>query len=74
MYYDKSVVKDPTELENILSDCKAAGKKFYMNMQSGWYNVTFFFDAGAEISYDVDKSGNITNCNSSLATEKVLPL
>ena len=35
MYYDKSVIKDPTELENILSDCKAAGKKFYMNMQSG---------------------------------------
>ena len=70
MYYDKSVVKDPSKLENILADCKEAGKKFYMNMQSGWYNVTFFFGAGAEISYDVDKSGNITNCNSTLATEK----
>ncbi len=70
MYYDKSVIKDPSELENILEDCKAAGKKFYMNMQSGWYNVTFFFGAGAEISYDVDKSGNITKCNSTLATEK----
>ena len=70
MYYDKSVVKDPSKLENILADCKEAGKKFYMNMQSGWYNVTFFFGAGAEISYDVDKNGNISNCNSTLATDK----
>ncbi len=70
MYYDKSVVKDPSDLDAVLDDCKAAGKKFYMNMQSGWYNVAFFFGAGAQISYDVDKSGNITNCNSTLATEK----
>lgn len=70
MYYDKSVVTDPSSLEKILDDCQAANKKFYMNMQSGWYNVTFFFGAGAFIGYDVDKSGNITGCNSTLATEK----
>lgn len=69
LYYDKSVIKDPSRLENILADCKAAGKKFYMNMQSGWYNITFFFGAEAYVTYDVDKSGNITQCNSSLATE-----
>lgn len=70
MYYDKSVISDPSKLENILKDCNAANKKFYMNMQSGWYNITFFFGAGAEISYDVDKNGNITGCNSTLATGK----
>ena len=69
MYYDKSVIKSVENLEDILKDCNSANKKFYMNMQSGWYNISFFFGADALITYDVDKAGNITGCNSTLATE-----
>lgn len=32
LYYDKSVVTDPTSLEKIVSDCEAAGKNFYFEM------------------------------------------
>ena len=39
LYYDKSVVSDPSTLDGILEQCAAAGKNFYMDIQSGWYNV-----------------------------------
>ena len=60
LYYDKSVVSDPSTLEGILSDCDAAGKKFYMDIQSGWYDVAFFFGTGAECYYEYDAEGNVT--------------
>ncbi len=50
LYYDKSVVKDPSTLEGILADCEAADKKLYMDLQSGWYNASFFFATGADCS------------------------
>ncbi len=30
LYYDKSVVTDPSTVEAVLADCEAAGKSFYM--------------------------------------------
>ncbi|MBQ2956187.1 MAG: extracellular solute-binding protein, partial [Clostridia bacterium] len=39
MYYDKSVVTDPTNLEAVLADCEKAGKNFYMEINSGWYQT-----------------------------------
>ncbi len=72
MYYDKSVVTNTESLETILEDCAKANKKFYMNLQSGWYNISFFFGTGAEISYETDKEGKITQSNSSLATDNGL--
>ena len=35
MYYDKSVVTDPTSLDQIVADCEAAGKGFYMETLDG---------------------------------------
>ncbi len=64
LYYDKSVVTDPTKLETILADCEAAGKGFYMEVNSGWYQPAFFFGAGCELTYDTDDAGNFTKCNS----------
>ena len=46
LYYDKSVVTDPSTLESILADCEAAGKSFYFEINSGWYQTAFFFGAG----------------------------
>ncbi len=60
LYYDKSVVSDPSTLEGILDGCAAAGKKFYMDLQSGWYDVAFFFATGAECYYEYDSEGNVT--------------
>ena len=46
MYYDKSVVTDPSSMEAILADCEKAGKNVYMDITSGWYQTAFFFGAG----------------------------
>ena len=72
LYYDKSVVTDPTSLEKIIADCEAAGKNFYMEINSGWYQTAFFFATGAQLTYDTDDAGNFTACNTDYASEKGL--
>ena len=72
MYYDKSVVTDPTDLDAILADCEKAGKSFYMEINSGWYQTAFFFGAGCELTFDTDADGNFTACNASYASENGL--
>ena len=69
LYYDKSVVTDPSTLEGIIADCEAAGKNFYFEINSGWYQTAFFFGTGAELTYDTDDSGNFTKCNSTYASD-----
>ena len=60
LYYDKSVVTDPSTLEGIVEQCAAAGKNFYMDIQSGWYDVAFFFGTGAQCYYEYDTEGAVT--------------
>ena len=68
LYYDKSVVSDPSTLEAIVADCEAAGKNFYMEINSAWYQTAFFFGTGCELTYDTDDQGNFTKCNASYAS------
>ena len=72
LYYDKSVVTDPSTLEGILADCEAAGKSFYMEINSGWYQTAFFFGAGCTLTYDSDNEGNLVACNADYASENGL--
>ena len=72
LYYDKSVVTDPSTMEQILADCEAAGKSFYMEINSGWYQTAFFFGAGCTLTYDSDNEGNLTACNVDYASENGL--
>ena len=69
LYYDKSVVTDPTSLEQVVADCEAAGKNFYFEINSGWYQTAFFFGTGAELTYDTDNDGNFTACNITYASD-----
>ena len=69
LYYDKSVVTDPSTLEGILADCEAAGKSFYMEINPGWYQTAFFFGAGCTLTYDTDDTGALTQCNVDYASE-----
>ena len=69
LYYDKSVVSDPGTLEGIVADCEAAGKGFYMEINSGWYQPAFFFGAGCTLTYDTDDAGAFTKCNIDYASE-----
>ena len=70
LYYDSSVVTDPTSLEKIAEDCAAAGKNLYMEINSGWYQTAFFFATGCELTYDTDADANFTACNIDYASDK----
>ena len=72
LFYDKSVIHDVSSLEGILADCEAAGKKFYMEVDSGWYQIAFFFGAGCELSFDISDSGECTGVSISYANENGL--
>ena len=62
LYYDKSVVSDPSSLEAILADCEAAGKTFHMELTSGWYQPAFFFGTGCDLFYYTnDETGEFDN-------------
>ena len=69
LYYDKSVVTDPSNLEAILADCEAAGKNFYMEINSGWYQTAFFFGAGCTLTYEADNAGNLIAMDCNYASE-----
>ncbi len=69
LYYDKSVVTDPSSLEAIVADCEAAGKNFYFEINSGWYQTAFFFATGAELTYETDDQGNFTAANVTYASD-----
>ena len=70
LYYDKSVVTDPSTVEAIADACDAAGKNFYMEINSGWYQTAFFFGEGCTLTYDTDDEGNFTACNIDYASDK----
>ena len=72
LYYDKSVVKDPSTLDGILKDCRDAGKSFYMDNQSGWYLVSFFFGAGCGYTTESNDRGEITKVYCDFDSEKGL--
>ncbi len=43
LYYNKSIVKDPTSLEAIVAACKGAGKKIGYAVENAWIMASFFF-------------------------------
>ncbi len=72
LYYDSTVISDPSSLEAIVADCEKAGKNFYMEINSGWYQPAFFFATGCTLTYDTDDAGNFTGCNIDYVSDKGL--
>ena len=72
LYYDKSVISDPSTLEGILAACEAAGKNFYFEINNGWYIPAFFFGAGCTLTYESDANGNLVACTCDYASENGL--
>ena len=63
LYYDKSVISDPSTLEGIVAACEAAGKGLYFQINSGWYQTAFFFATGCKLEYTTDDEGNFNGSN-----------
>ena len=70
LYYDKSVISDASTLEGIIADCEKAGKGFYMEINSGWYQTAFFFATGCKLEYGLDSEGNFNSANISYASDE----
>ncbi len=66
LYYDESVVTDPTSLEAIIADCNAAvtaneeNRLFRFALENGWYTASFFFATGCHSDWTVDQNGDFT--------------
>ena len=61
MYYDKSVVTNPEDLQAIINDCVASGKLFRYALENAWYTASFFFATGCHNTWYMDAEGNYTN-------------
>ena len=72
LYYDKSVVTDPSNMEAILADCEAAGKNVYFEINSGWYQTAFFFGAGCTLTYGTNDEGAIISMDCDYASDNGL--
>lgn len=70
LYYDSTVISDVSTLEGIIEACEAAGKGFYMEINSGWYMPSFFFGTGCTLVYGTDNDGNFTSLDMDYATDK----
>ena len=49
LYYDKSVITDTTNLENMIKESEAAGRYFCVPVSSGWYIDGFLIGAGCDL-------------------------
>ncbi len=70
LYYDKSVVTDPSTLDGILAACEGAGKSFYFNNEDAWYNASFFFAMGCKADYTTNDKGAFASSNITYASKE----
>ena len=76
MYYDTRVITNEahlTSLEDLIADCKAAGKKFSMKLATtggAWYAAAFFHAVGLESNWTIDNTGTFTGVNDTFHDQK----
>ena len=64
LYYDKSIVTDPSSLEAIVAACVGAGKKFSFELENAWYTASFFIGVGCRSEWIFDNDiGEFTGVN-----------
>ncbi len=65
LYYDKTYFteEDVKTLDGIIAVAEAAGKKFSMEFNSGWYLYSFFGNTGLEFGINEDGVTNYCNWN-----------
>ncbi len=57
MYYDKSIITDPENLEKIIADCEANNVKFRYALENAWYTASFFFATGCTSNWKMNENG-----------------
>lgn len=63
LYYDKSIIDDPSKLENIIAACEENNLEFHYALENAWYTASFFFGAGCHSNWTTDTEGKFTSCD-----------
>ena len=69
MFYDSSVITDPSTLEKMIEDAKAANKKIAIQFNNGWYLYSFFKAAGLDATLNDDGHTNSCDWNGAGGTD-----
>lgn len=73
LYYDKDVVKENhvANLEDIIEDCTAKGRKFSAGLTAGgWYAAAFFYATGCSSVWDTNENGGFVNYHDDFYSDK----
>ena len=81
LYYDTSVITDPTSLDAIIADCEAAYDAAQASgdanantlvryaLENGWYTASFFFGAGCHSTWTMDNTGKFNGIDDNFNSE-----
>lgn len=72
MYYDKTIIKPGHEqnIEDIVADCKAAGKTInYSIFGNGFYGASYFMATGCESKWEIGDDNNFASYDDSYYSE-----
>ena len=70
MYYNKSIVTDPENLEKIIADCEANNVKIRFALENAWYTASFFFATGCTSTWTMDENGQFVAINDDFNSDK----
>ena len=57
MYYNKSIITDPENLEKIIEDCEKNNVKIRYALENAWYTASFFFATGCTSNWKMNDAG-----------------
>lgn len=58
MYYDTSIISDPTDMTKIIQDCEAKNRKISFKLTDAYYSYSYFKAAGCTTSWEADDNGD----------------
>ena len=58
MYYDKSIITDPSDMTKIIQECEAKDRKISFKVTDSYYSYSYFKAAGCTTSWEADDNGN----------------
>ena len=60
MYYDKTVIRNPASLEEIIAACEASERRLCFKLDDSWYLASFFLGAGCISDWTMNRNGDWT--------------
>ena len=72
LYYDKSLISDPSDMTAIIAACEGGNKLFRYALENAWYTASFFFGAGCHSDWTTDEAGEFVSIDDDFNSDKGL--